>query len=274
MIKGPIRKMSARLESPIAYDLPIGDRSLPMNPLIGNTLRLAWEGQIVCLHCGRETRKSFGQGHCYPCFRRLARCDSCMVKPELCHYAAGTCREPDWGEQHCLIPHTVYLANSSGLKVGITRGTDPTTRWIDQGASQAMAILIVPTRLDAGKAEVALKPFVADKTNWRAMLRGIPDPLDLPVERDRLLAELTTPDSAAGLTGSPPAPSSVTTLDYPVSEYPTRITSHNLEKQPVLEGALLGIKGQYLIFDRAVINLRKYGGYVLSVMSDSPLGEA
>ncbi len=266
MYSGSIRKMTARASTPVEYALPIGDGSLSLNPLLGQRLRLEWTGEISCIHCSRSIKKSFNQGYCYPCFRRLARCDRCVVKPELCHFDQGTCREPDWGRSECLVPHTVYLANSSSLKVGITRGLDPTARWIDQGATQAMPIRIVPSRLDAGRVEVALKDFVADKTNWRRMLQGSPDPLDLASERDRLMQALESAQPKLALPGSAPGDSPVTTLHYPVIEYPSKVVSHNLDRDPVLEGTLQGIKGQYLILDREVINLRKYGGYSLSVV--------
>src|SRR5690606_39924851 len=114
--------------------------------------------------------------------------DLCIVSPERCHYEQGTCREPAWGEQFCMTDHIVYLANSSGLKVGITRASQIPTRWIDQRASQALPIMRVATRQQSGMVEGLLRGQVADKTNWRALLRGEPAPLDLPAGRDRLLA--------------------------------------------------------------------------------------
>ena len=267
MHRGSIRKMTVRNRNPVEYALPVGGETLPMNPLLGTTLQLEWTGDISCIHCGRAIKKSFNQGYCYPCFRRLAQCDTCVIKPELCHYDRGTCREPEWGESHCLIPHTVYLANSSDLKVGITRGLDATTRWIDQGAAQALAIRTVPRRLDAGMLEMALKDFVSDKTQWRRMLRGEPEPLDLTSERDRLLQLLRAARPDFVLPGYFPRDASVTSLSYPVVEYPGKVVSHNLDKNPRLEGTLQGIKGQYLILDTAVINVRKYAGYGLRVTS-------
>jgi hypothetical protein len=38
---------------------------------------------------------------------------------------------------------------------------------------------------------------------------------------------------------------------------------------PNIEGTLMGIKGQYLIFDTGVINIRKYAGYHLALSSES-----
>jgi hypothetical protein len=252
-------------DSPVRYALPVGAESLPINPRIGRTLRLHFEGEIRCIHCNRSIGKSFQQGYCYSCIRRLARCDSCMVKPERCHYPAGTCREPEWGETHCLIPHSVYLANSSGIKVGITRGLDPMTRWIDQGASEALVIRRTLDRLRAGEVEVAFKEFANDRTNWRAMLKGPPEPVDLCDERDRLVALLRERHPPRELPGEPVADAEPVAIRFPVLEYPAKVVSHDLDRKPLLEGTLLGVKGQYLIFDTAVINVRKYGGYCLSV---------
>lgn len=142
--QGGLRKMSAQLDAPVSYAFRLDEQVLPVNPLLGQHLRIEFLGAIHCTHCGRKTKKSFAQGYCYPCFTKLAQCDSCIMSPERCHYAAGTCREPAWGEQFCMTDHIVYLANSSGVKVGITRASQVPTRWIDQGASQALPILRVP----------------------------------------------------------------------------------------------------------------------------------
>ncbi len=266
-VQGQSRKMKTQLAEPVQYALPLGGEDVPINPLLGQSVRLAWAGQISCIACDRNIKKSFSQGYCYPCFRKLAECDSCIVKPELCHYAAGTCREPTWGEANCMIPHTVYLANSSAIKVGITRGEAPIGRWIDQGASQGLAIRRVPTRLESGRLEVALKDFVADKTNWRKMLQGRPESIDLVAERDALLARYAQSAPDALLPGDPLPEAEVAEIAYPVLEYPKKIVSHNLDKNGLLEGTLQGIKGQYWILDTGVINLRKYGGYHLELTS-------
>ncbi len=267
LARGPLRKMVTRDTAPVEYALPVGDRQIDLSARLGQTIRLEWHREIRCTHCDRITKKSFNQGYCYPCFTRLAQCDRCVVKPELCHYHEGTCREPEWGEEHCLIPHTVYLSNSSGLKVGITRGLDATTRWIDQGASQALAIRVVPDRRSAGALEVRLKEHVADRTDWRKMLKGVPEPLDLAIERERLMAELSAASSGSEIPGEPVDGAEPVEFHYPVAHYPEKVSAHNLEKNPVLEATLVGIKGQYLIFEGCVINVRKYGGYVVSVMA-------
>jgi hypothetical protein len=267
---GPVRKMKTELADPVQYTMLLGDSEIPLNQYLGQSLQLQYSGVINCIHCGRKTAKSFNQGYCYPCFRRLAQCDSCIMSPEKCHYAAGTCREPQWGETHCMVDHIVYLANTSGLKVGITRASQVPTRWMDQGATQAQPIFRVDTRLHSGLVETVFKNHIADKTNWQAMLRGDAQPRDLEQARTRLLAEcageIDELQRQFGLQAiTVLAEHTETTISYPVLEYPTRVSSFNLDKVPEVGGTLLGIKGQYLIFDSGVINMRKYGGYQLSL---------
>jgi len=266
-VSGIIQKMKVRPETPVSYALPVGQELIEMNPLLGQTIEISWSGSIFCVNCSRRTNKSFNQGYCYPCFQRLAECDMCVVKPERCHFHEGTCRQPDWGREHCFQPHTVYIANSSALKVGITRGRDPRTRWIDQGASQALAIQTVPNRLEAGRLEVALSGFVGDKTNWRKMLKGAPEILDLEAERDRLMGELEAhrPDFAPP--GEPLADASPMGLSYPVEQFPEKIIAHNFDKVAVLSGELAGIKGQYLYVGDNVVNMRKYAGYDMTIVT-------
>lgn len=264
--EGSIRKMLGTLGETVQYALPLGEQQIPLNDLLGRTLRLQALGVIHCTHCGKRTNKSYSQGFCYPCMKKLAQCDMCIMSPERCHYDQGTCREPSWGEQFCMTDHIVYLANSSGLKVGITRATQVPTRWIDQGASQALPILRVATRQQSGLVEDLLRQQVADKTNWRLLLKGEPEPMDLLAERDRLLggaqAGVEALQARFGLQAIQPlVGAEVQDIRYPVLEYSAKPQSANLDKDPVLEGTLLGIKGQYLILDTAVINIRKYTAY-------------
>jgi len=268
--EGAVQKMRTELTDTIEYRLPLGDSEVAMNELLGCELELKHLGTINCIHCDRKTKKSFSQGYCYPCFTRLAQCDSCIVSPEKCHYFQGTCREPEWGETHCMIEHVVYLANTSGLKVGITRHSQVPTRWMDQGAVQALPIFRVQTRLQSGLLESIFKQHMSDRTNWRAMLKGEVEELDLIAERDQLIAncrpELAELQDQFGLQAiAQIEDASPLQLNYPVAQYPTKIASFNLDKDPCISGRLQGIKGQYLIFDSGVINMRKYGGYQLAV---------
>ncbi|WP_425421611.1 DUF2797 domain-containing protein [Pseudomonas fulva] len=264
--------MAVSLAAPVVqYSFRLGDTLVPVNPLIGKPLRLHYLGAIHCSHCGKRTKSSYSQGYCYPCMTKLAQCDMCIMAPERCHYDAGTCRDPSWGEQFCMTDHVVYLANSSGIKVGITRATQLPTRWLDQGASQALPILRVATRQQSGLVEDLLRSQVPDRTNWRALLKGDAALLDLPALRDQVLeacAEgLGQLQARFGLQAIQPlTDAEVVHMTYPVQAYPTKVVSFNLDKTPIVEGTLLGIKGQYLIFDTGVINIRKYTAYQLAVL--------
>ncbi len=263
--------MAIRIEgSQACYDLRLGEARVPLNPLVGQRLRLEYLGAIHCVNCGKRTKSSYSQGYCYPCMTRLAACDLCIMSPERCHYEHGTCREPSWGEQFCMTDHIVYLANSSGIKVGITRATQLPTRWLDQGASQALPILRVATRQQSGLVEDLFRSQVPDRTNWRALLKGEAAEVDLLAVREQLFdscaAGISLLQERFGLQAIQPLPNAeVVRISYPVTAYPGKITSFNLDKDPLVEGTLTGIKGQYLIFDTGVINIRKYTAYQLAV---------
>lgn len=265
--------MMTSLSTPVQYHLPLDDEQVDMNALIGKTLQLKYTGEIHCLACGRKTNKSFNQGYCYPCFKNLAQCDSCIIKPELCHYDQGTCREPEWGEQHCLQDHVVYLANSSAIKVGITRGTQIPTRWIDQGACAALPIFRVKNRLLSGRIEVIMKQHISDRTDWRKMLKGTPDYINLAGNRnelfeickkeiDNVIAESDV-DAVTRLETETPV-----NIEFPVNNYPEKVSSLNFDKTPEISGMLMGIKGQYLILDSGVLNIRKFGGYKIQLQTN------
>ncbi|AWB67019.1 DUF2797 domain-containing protein [Saccharobesus litoralis] len=265
---GTIKKLTAQLDCnthKITYQLPLSDDAIELNPLIGQPIKMRYTGEIFCCHCGRKTKKSFSQGHCYPCMQKLASCDMCIMKPETCHYEQGTCREPEWGQANCMIPHYVYLSNTSGLKVGITRHTQIPTRWIDQGATQALPIFQVKTRQLSGLVEVELAKFIADKTNWRAMLKGLNPQIDLKQAatelKPQIQQKLTELLSVYGSDAIEELNADVVDLDFPVEQYPSKVTSFNFDKNPEVSGILQGIKGQYLILDTGVINMRKFTSY-------------
>ncbi|WP_412760453.1 DUF2797 domain-containing protein [Photobacterium carnosum] len=268
-MQGTLSKMKSSLGDVVDYYLPVGDQQLHLNPFIGKQLTLIHTGNIFCCSCGKKTKKSYSQGHCFPCMKKLASCDICILKPETCHYAKGTCREPQWGEDNCMVPHYVYLSNTSALKVGITRHTQLPTRWIDQGATQALAVLKVKTRQISGLVEVAIAEMVADKTNWRTMLKGNNADIDLQQQAQLLLPEvkqkLAEITAEFGEDAIEYLDNDIVDIHYPVDHFPTKIASHNFDKEPVVSGILEGIKGQYLLFDTGVINIRKFSSYEIIV---------
>jgi len=270
-ITGHLGKMVTTLDaksgSPVQYQLPLDEKLVPLNPYIGKKIKLNYSGEIHCVECGRKSSKSYNQGFCFPCFKSLAKCDMCIMKPETCHYDEGTCRQPEWGEEFCLQDHYVYLANSSGIKVGITRGTQIPTRWIDQGATEALPIFKVANRLLSGKVEVAIKNHVSDRTDWRKMLKGKAEHIDLSEKRDELIKlaekEIKAIEAEFGKDKVQLLNEKQIQIGFPVENYPEKVKSLNFDKMPEIEGVLQGIKGQYLILDVGVLNIRKFGGYLV-----------
>jgi hypothetical protein len=263
---GTLSKMATQLAEPVQYSLRLGEERIHLNPHLGNKVKLSYTGAIFCQSCGRKTRKSFSQGFCYPCFKKLAACDLCVVSPDRCHYHLGTCREPAWGEEFCMQPHLVYLANSTGIKVGITRPDQVPNRWIDQGAIQALLVMRVSTRHQSGLVEMIFKQEVSDRTQWQAMLKSEGSRLDLYAIRDTLFAKLDPQfqdlQQQYGIQAiQKDLDAGTVDIEYPLQQYPTKVVSLNFDKQSTIEGVLLGIKGQYLIFDIGVINLRKFTSY-------------
>ena len=262
---GNIRKMASVPGDVIQYRLPIGEEEVDMNPLIGHHFHLEYLGKIHCIRCGRETTRSFAQGYCYPCFISAPETEDCVLRPELCRAHEGVARDMEYARNHCLIEHVVYLSETSGLKVGVTRHTQVPTRWIDQGAIRVIELARTPNRFTAGLIEVALKAHINDKTNWRRMLKETGSGKnDIYSEKERISALVPRDLQQYLVSGN-----ELIELEYPVTRYPEKVKSLNFEKDKIVSGILSGIKGQYLIFnDDRVINIRKFGGYLVLMKVD------
>ncbi len=231
--------------------------SIDMNALLGKPLSLRFTGKLQCMACDKYVKKLFAQGCCYDCFIHSAEASPCIINPELCEGHLGKGRDPEWEKSHHVQPHTVYLAVASALKVGVTRDRQIPTRWIDQGASQAIRLAETPYRKIAGDIEVALKSTFTDKTNWQAMLKNQIGEFDL-VEEKWQASELLPSDLSEFMSEN----DEIVCIEYPVLEFPSKVISVGFEKEPHISGTLLGIKGQYLIFDGGrVMNVRKHEGY-------------
>nr|WP_319511005.1 DUF2797 domain-containing protein [uncultured Draconibacterium sp.] len=254
--------MRTELNEPVNYSLPIGDELIDMNALIGKEISMRFDGQINCISCGKKTKTSFNQGFCYNCLQTAPEASESIIRPELSKAHLGIARDMEWAEKHDLIDHFVYLAVSSALKVGVTRGHQIPMRWIDQGASYAIKIAKTPNRHIAGVIEVFLKNHFTDKTNWRAMLKNeVLKDFDLAAEKERITNLLPLE-----LQKYIDEENEVTKINYPVEQFPAKIKSIGFDKLPEVTGTLAGIKGQYLIFDDSrVLNIRKHNGYFLRV---------
>lgn len=258
--QGVLTKMQTELASPVQYYLVFESSFIHMNQLIDKTLSIEFV-RYQCLACGKD-KKIYRQGFCYDDFFNQPQAGDWIMKPELstAHLDIED-RDLEYEKKVQLKPHIVYLANSSNVKVGVTRKTQVPTRWIDQGAHEAIEIVEVPNRYLAGITEVALKEHVADKTNWRSMLKNDIKDENLVAVRDQLKQYI--PDEALPYFIES---NSETNIDFPVVQYPEKVKSLNLDKTPIFKGTLKGIKGQYLIFeDNTVFNVRNWEGYVVDL---------
>ena len=253
MFAGAIRGLEATFASPIEYSLRVGETALPLNARVGGGLRVSFAGQQECRHCGVETDRGFGGGFCYRCFRKLARCDLCIVAPTRCHHHLGTCREPDWGTANCMVPHVVYLADSGGLKVGLTRHADGIPRWLEQGARAGIVVGRAPTRRAAGEMEAAIAEVVPDKSDWRRQVMGHEAVESLADEAKRvggLVGEDAARDCGATWEVREPV-----ALRYPVQRPLRRPVRLRLRSDSPIVGRLIGIVGSFLLFDYGAWNV-------------------
>lgn len=264
--KGSIRKMKSNLiNRKVHYTLPIGEQILELNNLIGEKITFSHTGKINCVHCGKAINKSYAQGYCYQCFSTLPQTDENILHPEKDRSYLGISRDMNWAEKNTLVPHYVYLSFTSNVKVGVTRCSQIPTRWIDQGAIEAIILAKTPNRHIAGTIEVFLKDFFADKTNWKQMLSDTSSLGYLSEEKEKATKFLHD-EFLQYVTLS----EEITKIEYPVSEYPDNPTTINLDKNKLINRKkMLGIKGQYLIFeDNIVLNIRKYSGYEIDLNID------
>ncbi len=256
-----LKKMQTEFTSPVNYYLDMGDDFLNVNQLINKTISIDFV-KYQCLACGKN-KKIFRQGFCYDDFYKMPQTGDWIMRPELstAHLDIKD-RDLEYEKAAQLQPHVVYLANSSNVKVGVTRKSQIPTRWIDQGAHEAIEIVEVPNRYLAGITEVALKDHVADKTNWRKMLTNTIEDADLAEERDKLFAFVPEEAKPYLIENN-----KETAIDFPVELYPQKVKSLNLDKTPSYSGVLKGVKGQYLIFeDGTVFNVRNWEGYVVELI--------
>ena len=261
-MKLTLSKMLTQHREPIVYELGSDDSKIDFNSLINKNIKISWNGVITCRKCKKKTKKSFGEGFCYPCFMNAPEASPCILKPELCQAHLGIGRDLEYEEKNHNQPHAVYLAATDKVKVGVTRSTQIPTRWIDQGANKAIVLAITPNRHLAGVLEVALKSIYSDKTNWRSMLKNLTDEsIDLEEEKWSCY-ELLPSDLQQYFVED----DTIYNFIYPSEKYPTNVSSINLQKTAAIEGVLTGIKGQYLIFDNEyVFNVRRHTSFEIEL---------
>jgi len=257
--EGILEKMSRNLgQHEVEYSLMLGDTEIDMNSLIGKNIRFVYQNKINCTICGVEIKHAYaGRAICKHCYETAPEAEECLFYPEKCMAHLGVARDMKWSEKQCLIPHFVYLAVSSGLKVGVTRNHQVPVRWIDQGAVKAIKLAETPNRHIAGVIEVFLKDHLADKTNWKTMLKGGRVNVDLISEKKKA-SNLLPGELRTYITDD----DSVTEITYPVLDFPQDPKTFVMDKKKEIRGILKGIKGQYLLFDSGyVFNVNRFSGY-------------
>ena len=264
---GNIRKMKASIGEEVNYFLPLFDNLNPseeifMNELIGQTISISYSGTINCVVSGKRIKKTFGDGMSYDAFKSSPLAVESIIRPELSKIHEGIAlRDYEWEMKHHLQPHYVYLSKTAGVKVGVTRTTQIPTRWIDQGAVEALIIAETPYRQAAGLIEIALKNHILDRTNWRKMLQNNLVDNDLYEVRENLI-----PIIDDELSQYVKKSETISQINFPVIKYPEKVKSVGLDKNPLIEEKLVGIKGQYLLFDNdTVFNMRKHTGYLIEL---------
>jgi len=244
--------------------LMIDTEKVLLTPDTTRQLTMICTAHFACVACQRPMKKNYQQGYCYPCSRQLACCDLCILKPSLCHYHLGTCREPSWGEEHCMINHIVYASWTSGIKVGITRHKRMHTRWREQGAAIATPLYTTSRRKDAGDIEAHLSKHYNDRTDWRKML--ISTDVNADIFHDFYKEIALFMHDHLSLTAQPYEP---TVLSYAIlgNVYP-RSLGHSTQDFTI-QSPLIGIKGHYLIFTTGVLSVRSLLGRALQLTIDT-----
>ena len=265
-LSGNLLKMRANFNQPVDYYLQLGDQEVHLNKLLGKVISFEHNGVINCIHCGKKTNKSFNQGFCYNCMQTAPESDESVIRPELSMAQFGIAKDMEWSTEHDLIDHFVYLAVTNDLKVGVTRHHQIPTRWIDQGAVKAIKLAKTPNRHIAGIIENFLKSYVADITKWQAMLKEeMNTKIDLVAEKERI-SKLLPLELQRYIVQD----NTITELEYPGEFQLQNVNSVGFDKTPVIEGRLVRIKGQYLIFDNErVLNIRKHNGYYVNFKESS-----
>lgn len=258
--QGVLKKMMTENADEIQYYLDMKTDFLNMNQLINKEISLNFI-TYECLNCHLE-KEIYRQGYCKSCFFDAPNAGDWIMRPELSKaHLNEEDRDLTYEKSVQLQPHIVYLANSGNVKVGVTRKTQVPTRWIDQGAHEAIEIVEVPNRYLAGITEVALKEYVGDKTNWRKMLKNDIEDANLVAWREKLKEFIPEEAKQYFIENNVE-----THLKFPVLKYPEKPKSLNLIKTPNYKGKLVGVKGQYLIFeDQTVFNVRSNEGLVVSI---------
>ncbi|MCB9202480.1 MAG: DUF2797 domain-containing protein [Flavobacteriales bacterium] len=258
-LTGTIKKMITQNGNPIQYYGDFNGEFVNINQLITKNLEIEHTG-FECFNC-HKNKKILAMGYCFDCFSKVPQTGEYILRPELSTaHLEKEDRDLEYEKKVQLQPHVVYLANTGNLKVGVTRETQIPTRWIDQGASETILFAKTENRYLAGIIEVELKKYISDKTQWKKMLSNDIKTIDLLKEKDELREKLSN-ELQKYIANS----SNSYIFNYPLYENPKKIKSFSFKNHTTLNDKLIGIKGQYLIFENQVLNWRTHEGYTIEL---------
>jgi hypothetical protein len=249
----------------------IKENNFFFNSIIGRKVTILLRGLGKCAHCKKPLKNRMYDAYCRACFYALPYLDFCMLRPEKCHLHLGTCRDSVWGKENCFSPHYLYISYTSDFKVGVTRCSVALRRWITQGAIYALPLVVAPSRKIAGMLEDYLKKFEKHTTNWRNMLRmpnNAPLMQTFDSKRSKINLHLQELLTQSEYTGVELVNYSKIQISYPYLYLLEKIKTVNLLNLKQFSDVLIGIKGQYLIFDTAVLNLSSHWGLEVDFIID------
>ena len=257
--KGVIQKMKNIYLNPIKYFFNLGKNYLYMNSIIGKNIHIIFLF-YECLNCNKNT-KIYRQGYCKKCFFSLPQTNENILKPELstAHINIEK-RDLKWEKKFEIQPHIVYLSITGNLKIGVTRESNIFNRWIDQGSSLSIKICRTPNRYLAGKIELFFKKKISDRTRYKSMLKNNIPKLNLLKIKYYIEKIIPKKYKKYFLFNE----NYIYSFFYPFYKKFDKIKILKLNKLKEFKKQLVGIKGQYLIFENGyAINIMTHSGFYI-----------
>jgi len=238
------------------------DGPIDLAGLVGDEIRVDIQPGFRCQHCGDQADNS--------------PCQECQSKPpfQQCVFTPGTsctyqdCPFPSFKRRSCAHNFVVYLVAKDSVKAGITQADRAVSRWAEQGATHGMIIARTPNRRVAGIVEDALETVVSTESTkeWY-------EPLDEPKH-----ALMEAVDSCRDALTEPLKPFSTlptdeTALKDRIVQVPVHFTGDDATVRTLpeisvdegLQSAVLGVRGQIVATEDAVVNFDHLKGKQVTV---------
>jgi hypothetical protein len=262
-MKGYIKNIHYINTNPIKYYLELNNNFLFLNTLMNKKIFIYYIHNR-CIKC-KKKNSIYKNGYCYTCFLNHPKNYIGIIKPERCTSHLNIENKNIFFEKQIeLQNHIVYLSITSQIKIGVTREKTFYHRMIEQGASKAIQIAKTPNRYYAGSIEVHMKKYIPDKTNYKIMLtKNNEEIYDLINYKFYLKNKFSKKLINFFLEHK----NNIYHFFYPIIKYPITIKNINLYNENLLNKRLIGLKGNYLIFDNGVVlNIKNHIGYYVNII--------